>query len=118
MIRLVPVAATCLLTTFAHAAAPPTYSGNEWLDYCNSGQAGQILCLTYARAVADTIQLWSRLAPHTAPACIPQEVTTGQLKEIGQRFMMVNAKDRHYEAAQLLTAAFKQAWPCPTPRTR
>jgi hypothetical protein len=52
------------------------------------------------------------------PACIPQQVTSGQLKEIGQRFMTVNAQDRHYEAVQILTAAFTQAWPCSTPRTR
>jgi hypothetical protein len=27
-------------------------SDNEWLEYCNDEQARQILCLTYARAVA------------------------------------------------------------------
>ena len=115
MIRVVMLlAAACLLSIPGHAAAPPWYTGNDWLEYCNDGSAGQILCISYARGVADTIELWRRLAPNTAVACIPPEVTTGQLKEIGQQFMTAHAKDRHYPAVQLLTGAFMQAWPCPT----
>ena len=109
MIRAMLLAAACLISIPSHAA----YSGNDWLEYCNDGSGGQMVCLSYARGVADTIELWRRLAPNTAMACIPPEVTGGQLKEIGQQFMTVHAKDRHYPAVQLLTGAFMEAWPCP-----
>ena len=108
------LAAACLLSIPGRAAAQSFHSGNDWLEYCNDGSAGRIACINYAPGVADTIELWRRLAPNTAMACIPPEVTGAQLKDVGQQFMTVHAKDRHYPAVQLLTAAFTQAWPCPT----
>jgi hypothetical protein len=91
---------------------PQPVSGNQWLAACNDKGAGQIVCLMYARGVADTLGLWQNLAPNTAPACIPPEVTATQLKDVGQQYMTIHANERHYAVAPLLMTAFKQEWPC------
>jgi hypothetical protein len=111
-IRVILLAAACLLPIPCYAAAPPGLSGNDWLGYCNDKGVGKIICVSYAGAVADTMEVWKKAEPDTLLACISREVTGGQLTEVGQHYMTVHAENRHHGAAQLLMVAFTEAWPC------
>jgi Rap1a immunity proteins len=67
-------------------------------------------CLAFTLAVADTLQFVSNGA--ALGVCIPKGVPVLLLVEIGQKFLKENPNYRPLVAATVLTAAFKDAFPC------
>ena len=107
------LAAALMAAAVLPANAGEPISGNEWLSDCTSKiQIRPILCMIYARGLADGLQLWALTNPESARACIPVKVRTEQLKDIGTRWITNNPKLRHEDAGYLLAIAFIDAWPC------
>jgi hypothetical protein len=93
-------------------------TGNDWLKLCGGKSNDRSLyvarCYAYPRGLADGLSLWAYVDPEGAQACIPNEVTSEQLLEIGVNFIANNPKDRHNGSGLLLAGAFRQAYPCET----
>jgi hypothetical protein len=101
------IATVATMISFS-AYAGEGLSGNEWADDCSSNTVTRdTACVGYARGLADGLHLWIKEL-----VCIPQEVTAGQLKDVGQRYLNAHPETRHLDAARLLSTAFMDAWPC------
>jgi Rap1a immunity proteins len=98
-----------------HAYAE-TFSGNELLAKCSSHDAGlELSCSTYFLGLLDGHALW-KVSSDAPVACIPQQVSVGQVLDVGVRYLKAHPEIRHRSAAFLLRDAFKEAWPCPKSR--
>src|SRR6516162_4213321 len=90
-------------------------TGNDWLKLCEGKPNAGIYmarCHSYTRGLADGLIVWASVDPEGAAVCIPDEVTSQQLMEIGINFIANNPKDRHNGSAYLLALAFRTAYPC------
>jgi hypothetical protein len=90
-------------------------TGNDWLKLCEGKPNTGIYinrCYSYTRGLADGLIVWATIDPEGAGICIPGEVTSQQLMEIGVNFIANNPKDRHNGSVYLLALAFRTAYPC------
>jgi Rap1a immunity proteins len=103
-------------TVVSFNACADVLSGNEWLADCSANENfRKLACLRFAEGVANGIALWAGSSRANAPMCLPDGgVSTGQVQDVGVRYVRAHPEIRHLPAATLLLAAFKEAWPCPT----
>jgi len=108
------------------AAPVNAMTGNEWVRQCSKTERDPLKraveyggCLGYVnglRAGLDMLQgfrgFMRRVTVEDEVACIPLSVDTGQLVDVGQRFMKSHPEQRHETAATFLFMAFREAWPC------
>lgn len=88
-------------------AARAFESGNELLQDCT--RQVQSLCLGYIEAVSDAL---SGNSVNGYEACIPLEVTVGQLQDIVVQYLRQDPRDRHLGAIGLVAHAISNAFPC------
>jgi Rap1a immunity proteins len=115
LITIALTAAIALAAVPAQAAAQQrarAHTGNELLEECKSKGASGLFCLGFVRGLAEGLTLWRSFAPESAITCIPEGVTTGQLKDIVVKWLADNPKDRHLGADALVARAFRVTWPC------
>ena len=88
-------------------------SGNELYSYCQSASSvDQGICTGYIGGVVDSqITVLTALKLHN-PVCGPQNVTTGEMKDIVLRSLREHPEERHYTAASLVLGALAEAFPC------
>jgi hypothetical protein len=100
--------------TFAGAEELPQangVTGNVLQEYCRSDHdIGVAFCLGFAAAVGG---IMSRQEFQDRRACFPNEVTTGQLRDVVTKFLDKNPEQLHHPAESLVALAFAEAFPCP-----
>ena len=114
----VKATALALMLSIVPAYAGPPVSGRDWVAECNAnlrdaeGRTRQYMCMRYARGLADGLMLWRIVDPQSAKVCIPELADAQQLAEVGKKFFRENPKEQHVTAGELLSFAFRDAWPC------
>jgi hypothetical protein len=105
-----------LIAAVATVVSFNTYAntGNRLLEHCLAPKGSGLAfgCVSYVDGVADT------LAGISALKCVPGEVNVGQMRDVGVRYLQAHPETRHRPAAELLIAAFAEAWPYPLPPKR
>jgi Rap1a immunity proteins len=107
-------------TTTTTSKVKDPESGSDWLRLCITTQpqswdeAATIInyCLIYPRGMADGLSIWMYASSETARVCIPQKVTSGQLRDVALEYIKANPKDRHLQYSELFLYAWQDAWPC------
>jgi len=69
-------------------------------------------CTAYITAVSDSHDVfveWGKMSPMF---CSPNEVTNGQLAAVVVKYLEANPEELHYAAADIVTNALAQAFPC------
>lgn len=85
-------------------------TGNQLHSDCSSElfyEKG--ICIGYIMAIADVLGS-SPLYGYST--CIPSGVTAGQMRDVVQRWLNENPKERHYNADSLVAWALSDAFPC------
>lgn len=94
-------------------------TGNELLEKCTAGGEGGhsdidfAYCLGYLGGVADAKERVLVFWIKKGDLCIPAGTTADQLRHVFLRWMNQSPELWHLDAGGLVTAAFRQAWPCP-----
>src|SRR5262245_8421463 len=98
----------------AQAVRAETYTawttGNLIAERCRAeGAVEAAYCAGFVVAIAETVNaatVWN------AKACIPAQVTTGQLMDITKKYLSDHPELRHYVGASLVAHAFMETFPC------
>jgi hypothetical protein len=103
----------------APTAAETRTSGREWLGWCNEEAKDRVKraveyggCLGYVNGLRDGLDAWMVDRKTKGRICIPWQVDTFQLVDVGKRYINARPESRHEDAATLLGMAFFEAWPC------
>ncbi len=102
---------TAALVQDAHAQS----TGDKWIKLCSDGAplTDLVSCGSYARGVADMVQIMQQAAPEVAKACIPYDKTGNDLATAAFPLIAkLPAGDRAKPAAVLPWGAFMLAYPC------
>jgi hypothetical protein len=85
--------------------------GNDILRACTAamGDPQFAVCNGYLEGIADVLE--SNVI-NGFRSCVPEAATSGQLKDVVNQFLRVNAARRHLAAAGLVANAFAAAFPC------
>lgn len=78
----------------------------------NASTAEYLLCLGYLQAVVDTDATFSEWGDARRKACIPQGVTSSELRRIFLAWIGERPDFLHFSAASLALTAFAESWPC------
>jgi hypothetical protein len=109
-IRAAAGAAALAFTFGAPAAADepiPFASGNEFVRLCPI-EDWHVACISYVAGVYDGSQ-----AATQRSICLPDGVDTGQLYEVGRRYILDHPAEAHQPTWGLLLIAWHDAFPCP-----
>jgi hypothetical protein len=106
------VAVTCAFSVPALAA-----NGSDWLERCQdattTGDAAKAAyCFSYARGLADGLEIWAVISPETAPVCIPTQVQGQELVDVGMRYLKSHPDTQTLAAGVPLVQSFAETWPC------
>ena len=111
-----------MLMASASAAASTAYFkvGEDLKASCDGTAAGEenattaeyLLCLGYLQAVVDTDATFTEWGEFTRQACIPQGVTSSQLRQVFLNWLNERPDYMRFSAASLALTAFSEAWPC------
>jgi len=140
-VRIATIAATVLFSLSKTAWAADPASGNALLESCRSlldssynvardlqqnreNVSGILaalnlhetrgLCLGTVGSVRDFMDVERKAPPGPVKlACIPKEVTNGQLVRVVVGFMEGHSELLHWRLSDLTIAALAEAWPCP-----
>jgi hypothetical protein len=90
-------------------------SGNDLFDACGSPQRA-LVCFGYIEGIADAMQSTRNAGGSLAGvrACLPEDATLGQLKDIVINFLRDHPETRHFTALSITAYAFSAAFPCRT----
>ncbi|NIM26813.1 MAG: hypothetical protein GTO67_04775 [Gammaproteobacteria bacterium] len=78
----------------------------------NASTAEYLLCLGYLQAVADTDATFAEWGDAARKACIPQGVTSSNLRQVFLDWIKERPDYLHFSAASLALTAFSESWPC------
>ena len=95
------IALACAIISPARAAL----TGNELYDVCLGDSFDRGMCVGYALGVAEAAGL-------AGVACIPPDVTRGQIKDVVVNYLRDHPADRNKSAYGLVTTALQSVWPC------
>lgn len=111
-----------LLSATGYAAAATTYFkvGDDLKSSCDGTAAGEqnastseyLLCLGYLQAVVDTDATLSEWSASSQQACVPQGVTSSQLRQVFLVWLNKRPDHLRFSAASLALTAFSESWPC------
>jgi hypothetical protein len=85
----------------------PFGTGSNFIRSCQI-DAWKRSCVSYTLGVFQGI----REVETTKTICLPPGVNTGQLHEVGIKFIRDNPADSHYSPAGIMIYAWRQAFPC------
>lgn len=84
--------------------------GNQLHSDCSRESfAEKGICLGYIMAIADVLgsdQLYGR------SACLPPNVSGGQVYDLVKQYLLNNPQDRHYAAKSIVVLVLSEAFPC------
>jgi hypothetical protein len=98
------VIAFSLLPAIANAQL---VTGNQIIKICEDYSA-----IAFASGVLDTV-LVSEENVSKKTICLPDQVTSGQARDVMCTYIRENPSRQHQLAASMAWVAFEQAWPCP-----
>lgn len=111
-----------MLSLSGTAAAATTYFkiGADLKDSCDATAAGEpnastaeyLLCLGYLQGVADTDATLAEWSDSPRQACVPQGITSSQLRRVFLDWIGERPDHLHFSAASLALTAFSESWPC------
>jgi hypothetical protein len=78
----------------------------------NASTAEYLLCLGYLQAVVDTDATFSEWGDAPRKACVPEGVTSSQLRQTFLDWLEERSDYLHFSAASLALTAFSETWPC------
>lgn len=93
-------------------------SGQDLNEMCSSDNLySEGACLGYIEGVYDAglaidTDPNKRRWPGLVRACVPDDVSAGQLKEVVKKRLRENPAEWHYEADYIVARAFQEAFPC------
>jgi hypothetical protein len=95
------------------------WTGSELLRMARSGEQGRMMAGAFAygalginQALGLVHESAPQLAPTSAVACPPREVSVEQLGEVALKFIRDNPRRQHEDAHLLVHESFIDAWPC------
>jgi hypothetical protein len=99
------------------ALAGSAANGSDWLSRCQdataTGDAAKAAyCFSYARGLADGLEIWAVISPETAPVCIPTQVQGQELVDVGMRYLKSHPDIQALAAGVPLVQSFAETWPC------
>jgi hypothetical protein len=87
-------------------------TGNEFKDKCENPTDGMgLYCAGYVQATWNGMRLV--LNEMELRACIPENVTIGQMKDVLLAYIVRNPEKRDQNIVPLMVGASGAAWPCP-----
>jgi hypothetical protein len=97
--------------TKAQKLSPTT--GNELLEWCQSGDTWQTgRCYGYVIGVADLQTMVGKALPENRQSCIAEGMTVGQIVEVAIKYLKQHPEERHFNASVLMVKAIAEAFPC------
>lgn len=101
--------AACIIGIAAPTSAA-FVDGNKLLATCESEHHSDFGdCIGYITGVADVLQ---KTEINGFTACLPSNVTRGQIRDVVVRDLRSNPANRHYIATGLVAEALYKAFPC------
>ena len=85
------------------------YSGNDLFGYCAGEVRNSDHCLGYTTGIVDALASGSIFG---WKACVPEQVSAAQVRDIVVKYLQDNPQDRHYSAAAIAAKALSIAFPC------
>ena len=108
--------AACVAAGVCVPAAPASaayITGHKLHELCVEND-DTFACTTYVAGVVDMLILMKELGVEKiSQPCFPEGVTAGQLGNVFAKFLRDHPKKRHWEGMVLVTAAIREAFPCP-----
>lgn len=95
------ILATALLAGSAHAEF---FTGNQLLSHMRGSTIEKALGTGYVMGIFD--------ANHSKAVCPPDQVTSGQARDIVQNYLEEKPQHRHLTADVLTIVALASVWPC------
>jgi hypothetical protein len=89
----------------ALAREDPLLTGNAFLRLCDKPEHA-VSCITY------TLGVFHGFREGSSKICLPKGVDTGQLREVGKKFMRDNPQYGHFGPGGLMVASWTEAFPC------
>jgi Rap1a immunity proteins len=115
MSRSAALTSAVLLTTAPQALAGWSYlTGDALYAQCSSGEEwDRQACISYIMGVSDGIDLVQGGYPNhaTAPIVCSPSLSGKELRDIVVTYL-TDPSNRHYAAAEAVTFALENAWPC------
>jgi len=78
----------------------------------NASTAEYLLCLGYLQGAVDTDATLAEWSDSARQACIPQGMTSSQLRRVFLDWINERPDHLHFSAASLALTAFSESWPC------
>jgi len=108
LIRFVAVVIALMV---AGPASADFQDGNSLLERCREAPGfGRGYCFGFVAAVSDVMRRGVSVAGHRA--CVPSNVTQGQVVSATVQWLEANPDHRDYVAQSLVAAALSEAFPC------
>jgi len=87
-------------------------NGNQLRQWCNEADIG--LCMGYVVGVADAMEAFHSYGKAFLDwrACIPNDVTRGQLMAVAKKFLNDHPEDLHLAAVGIVAQSMVEAFPC------
>jgi len=83
------------------------FDGNALMARCSGPDPK--LCEVYLDGFAAAL---TQIAPDVRHACLPDSVTSAQMKDVLLKYLRNEPEHRDWVAAKLTLHAFAKAWPC------
>lgn len=108
--RLIILGIVLIMSTPSTAADQqnPFESGNSFIRLCDSSRY-VVACTTFTMGVFQGYQLGTA----KSDICLPSGVDTGQLGEVGRKYIRENPERAHWTVSPLLVNSWLKAFPCP-----
>jgi hypothetical protein len=108
-----------VLAVFVTVMMPQVMLADAYLDGSSlyarcTGTAddGMMMCLGYVTGIADAMTS-NNLKVNDFKICLPQRSSNFQSRDVAVKFLRDHPEWRHFPAADLVSQALKDAFPCP-----
>lgn len=89
------------------------YTGNDLKPFCTSDRSVEELqCLKYIEGIYDSHDSLFHIGKAKRIFCVPENTTSGQLKEIFIKYLNDHPEDLQMTASSLVIVSFADAFPC------
>ena len=102
-----------LLLLAAAGARADIFDGKELISRCTSQRIDEVnTCVGYLAGIADSDRAAPAWRSTKSLFCVPQGVTTGQLRKVLVDYVGQHPEQMEFNAAILVGNAFIEAFPC------